>query len=115
MKLAHWVSVFLGLGLAAPAVAAPQYTIRIADSLSPSEPTNQAVSFFAEQVEKRTNGQVTVQVFPAQQLGSEKDVNEMMRQGANLISVTSGGYLSDFVPDIGVMDGPYLLRHPGRP
>lgn len=94
--------------LALPAVAA-DYEIRLANSLSPSEPTNAAADFFASEVAKRTDGRVEIQVFPAQQLGSEKDVNQMMRQGANLISVTSSGYLSDFVPDIGILEGPYLL------
>ena len=81
-------------------------------SLSPGEPTNEAAAFFAEEVAKRTDGRVEIQVFPAQQLGSEKDVNQMMRQGAPMISVTSSGYLSDFVPDIGVLEGPYLLDEP---
>ncbi|MFV0409734.1 MAG: C4-dicarboxylate TRAP transporter substrate-binding protein, partial [Paracoccus sp. (in: a-proteobacteria)] len=72
-------------------------------------PTNKAAEFFAAEVAARTDGRVAITVFPAQQLGSEKDVNQIMRQGANLITVTSSGYLSDFVPDIGVLEGPYLL------
>lgn len=35
-----------------------------------------------------------------------------MRQGAPIISVTSSGCLSDFVPDIGVVEGPYILDNP---
>ncbi|WP_428929426.1 C4-dicarboxylate TRAP transporter substrate-binding protein [Marinibacterium sp. SX1] len=100
-------------GFAGPLMAA-DYTIRLANSLSPGEPTNAAASFFAEEVAKRTDGRVEIQVFPAQQLGSEKDVNQMMRQGAPVISVTSSGYLSDFVPDFGVLEGPYLLDDPAQ-
>ncbi len=100
--------------LCAGSASAADYTIRLANSLSPQEPTNEAATFFAEEVEKRTNGRVAIQVFPAQQLGSEKDANQMVRQGAPMISVTSSGYLSDFVPDIGVLEGPYLLDDPGQ-
>lgn len=103
----------VGLLTAAPLMAA-DYTIRLANSLSPGEPTNEAAAFFAEEVAKRTDGRVEIQVFPAQQLGSEKDVNQMMRQGAPMISVTSSGYLSDFVPDMGVLEGPYLLDDPAQ-
>jgi tripartite ATP-independent transporter DctP family solute receptor len=100
--------------LGASPVLAADYTIRLANSLSPSEPTNEAATFFADEVAKRTDGRVEIQVFPAQQLGSEKDVNQMMRQGAPMIAVTSSGYLSDFVPDIGVLEGPYLLDDPAQ-
>ncbi|HET7413486.1 MAG TPA: TRAP transporter substrate-binding protein DctP, partial [Pararhizobium sp.] len=112
MRFSRLAIAAMACALSFPAFAADHYTIRVADSLSPSEPTNKAVNYFVEEVEKRTDGRVTVQVFPAQQLGSEKDVNAMMRQGANLISVTSSGYLSDFVPDIGILDGPYLFDDP---
>ena len=53
-----------------------------------------------------------IQVFPSEQLGSGKDVNEMIRQGANVMNITDPGYLSDFVPDIGVLNGPYLIKDP---
>ena len=53
-----------------------------------------------------------IQVFPSEQLGSGKEVNEMIRQGANVMNITDPGYLSDFVPDIGVLNGPYLIKDP---
>ena len=36
----------------------------------------------------------------------------MIRQGANVMNITDPGYLSDFVPDIGVLNGPYLIKDP---
>ena len=53
-----------------------------------------------------------IQVFPGEQLGSGKEVNEMIRQGANVMNITDPGYLPDFVPDIGVLNGPYLVKDP---
>lgn len=113
MKLTYAALTAAGILFAIPAFAA-DFTIRLANSLSPGEPTNEAAQFFAQEVAKRTDGRVEIQVFPAQQFGSEKDVNQMMRQGAPIISVTSSGYLSDFVPDIGVLEGPYLLDTPAQ-
>jgi TRAP-type C4-dicarboxylate transport system substrate-binding protein len=34
----------------------------------------------------------------------------MIRQGANVMNITDHGYLSDFVPDIGILAGPYLVK-----
>ena len=110
-------AVALAAGIAAavtlPAAAqAQEIRIRFAHSLSTSEPAHQAAEFFAKNVAARTNGRVVIQVFPGEQLGSGKEVNEMIRQGANVMNITDPGYLSDFVPDIGVLNGPYLIKDP---
>jgi len=91
---------------------AQEIKIRFAHSLSPTEPAHLAAEYFARNVAARTGGKVQISVFPAEQLGSGKDVNEMIRQGANVMNITDPGYLSDFVPDIGVLNGPYLVQTP---
>jgi tripartite ATP-independent transporter DctP family solute receptor len=97
---------------ASMSAAAQDIKIRFAHSLSPSEPAHQAAEYFAKNVAARTNGRVQITVFPAEQLGPGKDVNEMIRQGANVMNITDPGYLSDFVPDVGVLNGPYLIKTP---
>jgi tripartite ATP-independent transporter DctP family solute receptor len=84
--------------------------IRLAHSLSATEPAHLAAEFFAKNVAEKTKGRVQIQVFPGEQLGSGKEVNEMIRQGANVMNITDHGYLSDFVPDIGILAGPYLVK-----
>lgn len=84
--------------------------IRLAHSLSATEPAHLAAEFFAKNVSEKTKGRVQIQVFPGEQLGSGKEVNEMIRQGANVMNITDHGYLSDFVPDIGILAGPYLVK-----
>ncbi|MEO8544903.1 MAG: C4-dicarboxylate TRAP transporter substrate-binding protein [Burkholderiaceae bacterium] len=111
MKLRIGATLALAAAMAMP-VAAQEITIRLAHSLSTSEPTHLAAEYLAKNLAERSKGRVKLEIFPNQQLGSEKDVNEMMRQGANLMTITDAGYLSDFVPDIGVLAGPYLYRTP---
>lgn len=106
------VAVALASLVVASGAAAQDIKIRFAHSLSTTEPAHLAAEFFAKNVAARTNGKVQIQVFPAEQLGSGKDVNEMIRQGANVMNITDPGYLSDFVPDIGVLNGPYLIKTP---
>ena len=104
------VAVALASLVVATGAAAQDIKIRLAHSLSTTEPAHLAAEFFAKNVAARTNGKVQIQVFPSEQLGSGKDVNEMIRQGANVMNITDPGYLSDFVPDIGVLNGPYLIK-----
>jgi tripartite ATP-independent transporter DctP family solute receptor len=108
-----WLSgVALAACLLALPAAAQEYSIKLAHSLSTTEPAHLAALFFAKNVKERTDGRVDIEVFPGEQLGSGKDVNEMIRQGANVMNITDPGYLSDFVPDIGILNGPYLLQKP---
>ncbi len=100
------------LSHARPARRRRTIKIRFAHSLSTTEPAHLAAEYFAKNVAARTNGKVQIQVFPSEQLGSGKEVNEMIRQGANVMNITDPGYLSDFVPDIGVLNGPYLIKDP---
>ncbi|MBA3478584.1 MAG: DctP family TRAP transporter solute-binding subunit [Lautropia sp.] len=93
-----------------PAHAQNVIKIRFAHSLSSTEPAHLAAEFFAKNVAQRTGNRVQIQVFPSEQLGSGKEVNEMIRQGANVMNITDPGYMSDFVPDIGVLNGPYLVK-----
>ena len=97
------------LAVAAPAAAQP-IKIRFAHSLSTNEPFHEAAEFFAKNVGERTGGRVEIQVFPGEQLGSLKDTMEMIRQGSNVMVSTDSGYLADFVPDFGILNGPYLIR-----
>src|ERR671912_1146659 len=106
-----WLVAAVALAYASGAVG-QDIKIRFAHSLSATEPAHLAAEFFARNVAARTNGRVQIQVFPGEQLGPGKEVNEMIRQGANVMNITDPGYLSDFVPDIGVLNGPYLIQDP---
>lgn len=106
------LSLAAGLALLASGASAQDIKIRFAHSLSTSEPAHLAAEYFARNVAARTNNKVQIQVFPGEQLGSGKEVNEMIRQGANVMNITDPGYLQDFVPDVGVLNGPYIVKDP---
>ena len=112
MQRRQFTTLVAASALAAPTIAQETIRIRLAHSLSTSEPAHLAAEFFAKNVAQRSNNRIQIQVFPSEQLGSGKDVNEMIRQGANVMNITDPGYLSDFVPDIGVLNGPYLISDP---
>ena len=112
MKLPLLLTALVASLLSLPTLAQDVIRIRLAHSLSTSEPAHIAAEYFAKNVAQRTNNKVQIQVFPSEQLGSGKEINEMIRQGANVMNITDPGYLSDFVPDIGVLNGPYLIKDP---
>ena len=104
------ISAVAAVVLLAGGASGQEIKIRFAHSLSATEPAHTAAEFFAKNVKERSKGRVQIDVFPGEQLGSGKDVNEMIRQGANVMNITDPGYLSDFVPDMGVLNGPYIVK-----
>jgi TRAP-type C4-dicarboxylate transport system substrate-binding protein len=86
-----------------------KYVIKLNHVLAPTEPYHQGFLKWAENVKKRTNGAVEIQVFPSAQLGVEEDIIEQIRQGANIAQNTDAARLGMYVPQIAVVNGPYFL------
>ena len=102
------LSALLSSVIAGPAVAA-DITFRVTHEMAAQDAINIAAERFAERVADRTGGKVDVKVFPSAQLGHDNDTIEQVKLGADMIVITNpGGTASSEVPDLSVLDGPYL-------
>lgn len=72
-------------------------------------PTHKALLKFAELIKERTNDRVEVQVYLDRQLGEERDMVEGLQLGSVDLCVVSTGPLAGFVPEISVVDLPFLF------
>jgi tripartite ATP-independent transporter DctP family solute receptor len=100
------VSVLLA---ATPALFA-KTVLKVGTSTQPSHIYNLAVERFGEIVEERTGGEVEVQLFPAAQLGSERDMVEGLQLGTLEMTLTSTGPLGNFVPQVKLFNLPFLFK-----
>jgi len=82
--------------------------IKIAYGNQPDEPVDIAAKEWARMVRERSGGRVVFQLFPSNQLGSQKDVTEQAMMGGNVFQITDPSFLMDLVPDMGVLAGPFL-------
>ena len=114
MKIAALPLAAALAGLPVMAAHAQDLTLRVTHVLSTTEPMHLASERFAELVEERSKGRIAVEVFPAGQLGSNIDMYEQVRMGAPIVQISDPGYLSDYVPDFGILNGPYLLDDPAQ-
>jgi tripartite ATP-independent transporter DctP family solute receptor len=65
----------------------------------------------AEEAAKLTNGKLKIQVFPNSQLGKERDMAEGLIIGTlEMCVVGTGTVLPVWVPEIGVLDAPFIYR-----
>ncbi|WP_125778157.1 C4-dicarboxylate TRAP transporter substrate-binding protein [Antribacter gilvus] len=85
-----------------------QFELRFNHVLAESEPFHQGFLDWAEAVEERTDGGLTIEVFPSAQLGVEEDIIEQIQGGANIGQNTDAARLGQYVEDIAVMNGPYF-------
>jgi len=100
------------LGGHAAAATFPKTNIRFAHTGVAGIPFHEGVERFAQLVKERTGGAVTVQIFPASQLGSEKDFVEQVKTGVIEMALT--GPMNIAVYDgwgpAGVLAMPYILQ-----
>lgn len=86
-----------------------KYVLKFNHVLSESEPFHQGFLKWAEAVEQRTNGNLVIEVFPSAQLGVEEDIIEQLKEGANIGQNTDSARLGMYVPEIAVLNAPYLV------
>ncbi len=101
----------LAAGLASPTLLRAQATVvRWGESLAASHPQVQMAERVAKEVKEKTAGRVDVQVFPNSQLGSGKDMIEGVSAGALQMTTDGAGALGAFLPQLSVIEAPYLWR-----
>ncbi|MDH2999844.1 C4-dicarboxylate ABC transporter [Chelonobacter oris] len=99
---------FIGLSISFSAQSATE--IMVAYGNQPGEPIDKAMHYWSEQVKEKSNGDIIFKLFPSSQLGSETEVMEQAKFGANIITISDYGALMDIVPDLGIVNAPYLSQ-----
>lgn len=87
----------------------PTYTFRLAETHPADYPTTLGDLKFAELVNERSGGRITIDVFPSAQLGEEKAAIEQVQLGAIEFTRVSTGPMAEFNQDFGVFSLPYIF------
>jgi len=85
-------------------------TIRLSHSVAAGDPIGSAAQKFKELAEKNSNGSIKVQIYPLNQLGGENQVLAQLKQGSVQMAVTAAGTAGNLVPDVSVLDAPYIWK-----
>ena len=85
-------------------------TLRFGHANSPGEIAHDLFNEFADRVGKRTDGKVTIRIFPSEQLGKEADLIQQIKTGALDISAPSMPVMSSLVPAMEMASAPFLWR-----
>ena len=98
----------LSMALAGTAVA--QTTMKISISIAQNSHQGVGIDTFAKEVERRTGGRYKVQTFYSGALGAERESIEATQLGTQELTLTSTGPVPNFVPEVRILDVPFLFR-----
>ncbi|MFB5660465.1 TRAP transporter substrate-binding protein [Alteribacillus sp. HJP-4] len=96
-------------GASDEADAESEYVIEFAHVVTPSTAKGEAAEHFGELLEERTDGRMTVEIYPDSQLGSDREITEQMQSGTIQMNAPFTGVLPSFVPQYQVFDLPFLF------
>ena len=96
---------------AGSAVAQQKLVLKASDVHPEGYPTVAAVESLGKKIAAATNGRLTVAMYPAMQLGGEKEAIEQAQVGAIALARVSVGALGPVVDDLNVFNLPYVFRN----
>ena len=108
------IKLVLSVFLAATFVGCNQLSstkiIRLGHGLNTNHSVHKGMVYFGEQLEQLSNGKFKVQIYPSQQLGTERQCLELLQIGSLDMTKVSAGVLENFAPSIRVFGIPYMFR-----
>jgi tripartite ATP-independent transporter DctP family solute receptor len=102
-------SLFLAAAALFAVQAAAQQPLRIASNFPTQHTSSVAMEQFKADIEKLTARAVTVDLFPAMQLGGAQENVDQVRSGAIFGTVIGAAFLSRTVPEISALSVPFLF------
>jgi C4-dicarboxylate-binding protein DctP len=78
--------------------------------LAPGSTADKACHAWADLVKERTKGAIVIEVFPAEQLGVEKNLTEQVNLGVIDWAFIGPGSLARFTPEFGIFENAYVYQ-----
>lgn len=101
---------------AAPSASTPAGTpsagatvLKLGTTVNEQDSFQVAAEKFAELVKERTNGAYEIEIYPNGALGDERTMLESMQMGTLDMGIITSGPFVNFVPEMGVLDMPFLF------
>jgi tripartite ATP-independent transporter DctP family solute receptor len=84
--------------------------IKLGHGLDVTTPVHLAMEHMAERVDELSGGRMRVDIFPSEQLGTERQLLELLQIGSVGMTKVSAAVLENFAPRFQVLSLPYIFR-----
>ncbi len=104
------VGALSALSMALSGTVFAQTTMKISIAIQQNSHQGVGIDTFAKEVERRTGGRYKIQTFYSGALGAERESIEATQLGTQDLTLTSTGPVPNFVPEVRILDVPFLFR-----
>ena len=84
--------------------------IKLGHALATDHPVHRAMVFMAERLAEESGGTMRIDIYPSQQLGSEREMLELLQIGSLGMTKVSSSVLENFSPEYQVLSLPFVFR-----
>ena len=84
--------------------------LKIAHTLDATHPVHKSLVYLGERLEVISGGKMSVDLYPSGQLGSERELIELLQFGGLAMTKVSASPLEGFIPDMKLFGMPYLFQ-----
>lgn len=84
--------------------------LKLAHGLDPSHPVHSAMVYMADRCKEISDGELSIDIYPSGQLGSEQQCVELLQIGSLAITKVSAAVMESFTEDFKVLGLPYVFR-----
>ncbi|WP_310625580.1 TRAP transporter substrate-binding protein [Limnohabitans sp.] len=105
-----WVTILATTAAFAAFPTQAQTVLKMGHVLAKGSHYDIGANVFCENLDKNTQGRYKCQVYPASALGGEREQVEAVQIGTQDLVITSTGPVGNFVPEMKIVDVPFLFR-----
>lgn len=113
MKLKKFIAI-LGMSVvgfsASTTVFAKNVVLKAAHASAITSSGQKAFEFMNNELKQKTDGRISLEIFPASQLGSERELVESIQLGNVDMAFVSSAVLGNFNPEFFALDIPFLFK-----
>jgi tripartite ATP-independent transporter DctP family solute receptor len=105
-----FLGVILFFGMTSCNKVSDKTELKLAHGLPTDHPVHKAMMFMAQRCSELSDGKLTIEVYPAEQLGSEQQCVELVQIGSLAITKVSAAVMESFTDAYKVFGLPYIFR-----
>jgi len=87
----------------------PDNILRLSHGLDVTHPVHKAMVYMGERLKEYSGGSLQLQIYPGNQLGSERESLELLQIGSLAMTKVSANTLEGFVPEFRLFNLPYIF------
>jgi tripartite ATP-independent transporter DctP family solute receptor len=108
------IAVASGVALGGCEKQTSEVRLKLAHSLAATHTVHKAMVYLNERLQYHSGGTMALDIYPNGQLGSERELIELLQIGSLAMTKVSASPLEGFVPEMKIFNIPYLFRDAGH-